>query len=344
MRTPSDPTRRLQVLVGRGTTSDESPLASTAPGWVPDWKAPVSAQSHPSGPATVLAVSPLQTSGISAEGNDAGNESCAECGSDDVDAEGNCSSRHDGSRGRLRHQGAGPSGRWGRFKTRWIPEPLRGARVDPGRKGALVLASVAALAAVAAALGVWLTVPSQQQVPAMPLSGLGLTGLGAGESAAASASRVSSPPATAAPALTEIFVSVTGKVARPGLVRLEPGARVADAIAAAGGIAEGVDLTGLNLAAKLSDGDSVVVISGAGNVVGTQQSSNSGAANTGKLINLNTADATLLETLPGVGPVMAANIIGRRESDGPFTAVEQLQEVSGIGPSRYATLSPLVTV
>ncbi len=153
---------------------------------------------------------------------------------------------------------------------------------------------------------------------------------------------------------TEIVVSVTGLVEKPGIVTLPAGARVAEAIAAAGGAAEGADLTGLNLAARLADGDSVVVGNSA--TAGDSQSGLSGgtvaqsaaAAGSGTpsggLVNLNTADEAALDTLPGVGPVMAKNILAWRETNGKFTTVEQLQEITGIGPSRYAQLSPLVTV
>jgi competence protein ComEA len=156
----------------------------------------------------------------------------------------------------------------------------------------------------------------------------------------------------------EIVVSVTGLVTQPGLVTLPVGARVAEAIAAAGGASGDADLTGVNLAARLADGDSVVVgrgpapsgitsgVTGAG-VTGAggnmAPSSDSTAAASG-LVNLNTADEAALDTLPGVGPVMAQNILAWRETNGPFTSIEQLQEISGIGPSRYAQLSPLVTV
>ena len=152
---------------------------------------------------------------------------------------------------------------------------------------------------------------------------------------------------------TEIVVSVTGLVDQPGIVTLTAGARVADAIAAAGGAIDGADLTGLNLAARLADGDSVVVgssaqdaqsgVSGAGDNKGA--ATNSGApSTTGGLVDLNTADEAALDTLPGVGPVMAQNILAWRETNGKFTTVEQLQEISGIGPSRYAQIAPLVTV
>ncbi len=142
------------------------------------------------------------------------------------------------------------------------------------------------------------------------------------------------------------MVAVTGSVRKPGVVTLAAGSRVVDAIAAAGGVLTDVDVTGLNLAAKLADGDSIVV---GGGGAGVQPASRAGGP-TGSLsagadrINLNTADQRALESLPGVGPVMAGNILSWRGSHGPFTSVEQLQEIPGIGPARLATLAPLVTV
>jgi competence protein ComEA len=162
-----------------------------------------------------------------------------------------------------------------------------------------------------------------------------------------------SPAAAPAPAApSEIVVSVTGLVARPGLVTVPAGSRVADAIAAAGGAMGDADLTGMNLAARLTDGDSVVLGSspaagGAASGVtggGSSGPPTAGGAAASGLVNLNTADEAALDTLPGVGPVMAQNILAWRETNGQFTTVEQLQEISGIGPSRYAQLSPLVTV
>ena len=150
----------------------------------------------------------------------------------------------------------------------------------------------------------------------------------------------------------EIVVSVTGLVGQPGVVTLNAGARVADAIAAAGGAAAEADLTGMNLAARLADGDSVVVGAApaagdvASGVSGGAAGSATGADSTpaGGPIDLNTADEAALDTLPGVGPVMAQNILSWRETNGRFASVEQLQEISGIGPSRFAQISPLVTV
>jgi competence protein ComEA len=254
---------------------------------------------------------------------------------------------------------------WGRFAELWIPEPLRDARVDPGRRGAIVLLLVATLAAIVTAIGVWRDRPEPRPVESSALAALAVS---AGPS---TADPVPSSPvdgttapsgqpgaagqvAAAAPAPSaDIVVSVTGLVEKPGIVTLPAGARVADAIAAAGGAAEGGDLTGLNLAARLADGDSVVVGNSANagdsqsGVSGDQQGQNAATASgapSGDLVNLNTADEAALDTLPGVGPVMAKNILAWREANGKFTTVEQLQEITGIGPSRYAQLSPLVTV
>ena len=159
-----------------------------------------------------------------------------------------------------------------------------------------------------------------------------------------------SAPGSAPP--TEIVVSVTGLVARNGLVKLPPGARVADAIAAAGGATAKADLTGTNLAAKLVDGDSIVLgdaPSGSSTTLGDDTASAAGghASSEGRgstLVNLNTADEAALDSLPGVGPVMAQNILAWRDANRKFTSIEQLQEISGIGPSRYAQISPLVTL
>ncbi len=116
------------------------------------------------------------------------------------------------------------------------------------------------------------------------------------------------------------------------------------------------DLTGLNLAAKLADGDSVVIAAAGGASSGVSNGGASGSAASGRpgssanqqsassLVDLNTADEAALDSLPGVGPVMAQNILAWREQNGRFSSIEQLQEISGIGPARYAQLSALVTV
>jgi competence protein ComEA len=248
------------------------------------------------------------------------------------------------------------NGRWGRFAELWVPESMRGARLDPGRRGMLVLVFVAAAAAIVAAVGVWRDRPEPRPVETAVVAAVSGEVSEASASPAAAVGSADADPAAAATgsaAPTEILVSVTGLVANPGVVRLPPQARVADAIAAAGGTRPGANLTGMNLAAKLADGDSVVVTdtptaaaapapAGSGGAAGG--SSGGPATPAGGLVNLNTADEAALDTLPGVGPVMAQNILAWRETNGKFASVEQLQEISGIGPSRYAQLAPLVTV
>lgn len=135
---------------------------------------------------------------------------------------------------------------------------------------------------------------------------------------------------------TAIVVDVQGAVAEPGVYVLAPGARVLDAIARAGGTTDDADTTSLNLAQELVDGTQVVVpVAGAEPAPGTT---------TDGLVNVNTADATTLETLPRVGPALAAAIIAHRDEHGPFAQVADLELVSGIGPAVLAQLEPLVTV
>lgn len=135
-----------------------------------------------------------------------------------------------------------------------------------------------------------------------------------------------------------LVVHVAGAVAAPGVYELPMGSRVRDAIAAAGGPAEGADLDSLNLAALLSDGEKVHVPK-AGEAAG---SDGAGAAQ-GKL-NLNSATARQLETLPGIGPVLAERIVAYRQMKGRFTSIRQLLEVEGIGAKKYEAIKGLVTV
>ena len=208
-------------------------------------------------------------------------------------------------------------------RERWLPSSWRGARADPGRRGALTLAGVAAVAAVLAAVGVWRDRPVPQPVPALA-------------PVVASAPVASSAGAAATGTLV---VSVAGSVLTPGLVTLPAGARVADALTAAGGALPGTDLLTLNPAEPLRDGQQVLV-----GVPGAPPVGSSGATVVGGLVNLNTATATELEELPGVGPVMAQAIIDFRTENGPFTSVDQLDDVSGVGAARLAQLRDRTTV
>ena len=143
-----------------------------------------------------------------------------------------------------------------------------------------------------------------------------------------------------------VVVAVGGKVRKPGLVELPPGARVADALLAAGGADPGVDVAPLNLARKVTDGELIMV--GVKQPAGAVPAAPAGPVAPGQPgagpINLNTATLAELDTLPGVGPVLAQRILDAREAKGGFQAVSDLREVSGIGAARYEQLKDLVTV
>lgn len=170
------------------------------------------------------------------------------------------------------------------------------------------LAVVAVLVAVGAGVVAWRARPAVEPVAPAP------------------SSSASAQPDT-------IVVAVGGLVMRPGLVRLPAGARVADALDAAGGVVPGTDLVNLNLARKVADGELITVGAPA-----------PGGSDSGGLVNLNTATPEQLQTLPGIGPVLSARIIEYREDHGGFATVTELGQVSGIGEARYSELKSLVTV
>lgn len=137
-----------------------------------------------------------------------------------------------------------------------------------------------------------------------------------------------------------VYVHVFGAVAEPGLYRLTEGARVVDVVAAAGGLDADADATAVNLARRLTDGEQVYVP-----IVGeTVADSPAGAPPGDGRVNLNTADAAELDTLPRIGPAMAARILAWREENGRFTSVEDLLAVPGIGDKMLEGLRDLVTV
>lgn len=135
-----------------------------------------------------------------------------------------------------------------------------------------------------------------------------------------------------------ISVHVAGWVAAPGVVEVVAGGRISDAVAAAGGVRPGADLSLINLAQVLTDGQQVVVPAPG---VGPTPQSQAGAPGGGPL-SLNAATAQDLEQLPGVGPVLAERIVAHREARGGFDQVEDLLEVSGIGESKLASIRDLV--
>ena len=173
---------------------------------------------------------------------------------------------------------------------------------------------------------------------------------------------VSGAPSGGPTSGAELVVHVVGQVVHPGLVRLRPGARVADALTAAGGTRAGADVAALNLARLVVDGEQIRVpepgespaagpaaggaggagSSGAGVAGGAGMSGSSGGSN--GPVSLNAADAAALDTLPGVGPVLAQRIIDWRTEHGRFTSVDELGEVSGIGDKLMGQLRPKVTL
>ncbi len=249
------------------------------------------------------------------------------------------------------------------WTRRLVPERFRGARVDPGRRGAVTLVLVGVLAVLVTAFVLTRAQPVTHPVP--PLASVrtttappGVPVSGAARTQAAAPGSVPVPETP--PATGELVVSVVGLVHHGGLVRLPAGARVADALAAAGGPRDGADLTGLNLAQRVQDGDQILVgaaaptgdgprlgsatisAGGAGGAAGT--TAGAPVPGTAGKIDLNTATEAQLDALPGVGPVTARAILAWRTANGRFTAVDQLAEVDGIGPARLARLRELVTV
>ncbi|WP_348537950.1 helix-hairpin-helix domain-containing protein [Nocardia brasiliensis] len=253
-----------------------------------------------------------------------------------------------------------PAARRG-WRDRLVPERFRGARIDPGRRGVCTLLAVGVVAMVVAGVVIFSERPLARPVPPLPAV-----------HSTADAAAPASPPGAAAQSGTgpkpvepsspagEVVVSVVGLVHRTGLVRLPTGARVADALNAAGGPRDGADTTGLNLAQRLSDGDQVLVgpsgadpaapklgsatISAGGRSAAPSASGSAQPPPSSGRLDLNTATEAQLDALPGVGPVTAKAIITWRTTHGRFTDITQLGDVDGIGPARLARLRELVRV
>lgn len=141
-------------------------------------------------------------------------------------------------------------------------------------------------------------------------------------------------------AMPAIYVHVFGAVVEPGLYRLDDGARVVDIVAAAGGLTDNADESAINLARVLADGEQLYVPV-IGEVAPPAVEAHGSA---GGLVNLNSADVSALDGLPRIGPAIADRIIEWRETNGPFTSVDDLLAVPGIGEKMLAALRDLVTV
>ena len=242
-----------------------------------------------------------------------------------------------------------------------VPEPLRGrVGVGPWHLAVIALGVAFALAATC-----WWVIRSDSSATPVTGSGASASAGSLGASASPLIALQAGPSASSVPAgapsgsgavvgsrggapsspTATVTVDVEGPVRRPGIAVLPAGSRIIDAIKAAGGARRRRDLTGLNLAAVLSDGQQVVVGEPQqGVTLSEEAASDSTASGTPTLVNLNTATAEELEQLPDVGPVTAQSIIDWREQNGGFASVDELLEVDGIGDKTLAKLTPYVTV
>lgn len=165
-----------------------------------------------------------------------------------------------------------------------------------------------------------------------------------------SSDEVSDDSSPKAPAATEAYVDVDGAVVSPGVYRLKDGARVAQAIDAAGGLTPDADVTGLNRASKVADGQKIYVPKvgeqtvAAGDGADGGAAASSGVGDATGLVNINTASASELQTLSGIGPSMAQSIIDERTQNGAFTSVDDLMRVSGIGEKKFAKIKDCICV
>jgi len=178
---------------------------------------------------------------------------------------------------------------------------------------------------------------------------------GSGDAGGGSASGVEGGATAESTASMAAYVHVVGAVRRPGMYQLADGARVADAIDAAGGMLANAAQAGVNLARLVADGEQIVVPTAdelahggpapaSAGAVQVPSGPAGGAAAGGAQVNINTADAAALDTLPGVGPSTAAKIVADREANGPFSSADDLGRVAGIGPKKLEELKPRVCV
>jgi competence protein ComEA len=240
--------------------------------------------------------------------------------------------------------------------SRWLPAAspdhglgwLAAIRADPGRAGLFGLGAVGIIA-------VMVTVFAMMRDKPPPIASAKLPPVQMVSSAAPSPAGRTSTTSAEQP----FVVSVVGLVHKPGLVTLQPGARIADAVAAAGGTLDGADLIGLNMAQRVADGDQIIVgiapapgeppklgsgVTPASGQPTSPRRSGSPSGPAAGPLDLNTATVEQLDALPGIGPVTAAAIVAWRDANGKFTTVDQLGDVDGIGPARLEKLRNLVRV
>lgn len=258
-----------------------------------------------------------------------------------------------------------------------------GPLLDPGRPGLRVLLVLGVLAALIGGLYAWRSRPEVEPLaPPTPQAGLTYQGgviAPGGPVSQGSVTSQSGPMAQAGPSTSQgsatqgsqgglsasrpgpmvvpptsfssttslpggqVIVHVTGKVRKPGVITLPIGSRVADAVNAAGGVRAGATAGGLNLARKLSDGEQIVVGASSGPGLGTVPAPDP-ASGTSDVLDLNAATPIQLETLPGVGEVLAGRIAEFRQTHAGFRSVDQLRQVTGIGEKKFAELRDKVRV
>jgi len=237
-------------------------------------------------------------------------------------------------------------GEWGGPLERFV-DRVRELRGDP-RVG------VAALVVVALAAGfIWYRLGAGDSASSStthrPPATSARTAVSTAADAAAGSSTANGSPSGATKKGVRVTVHVAGAVAKPGVYDLAGGARVIDAVEAAGGGAPDADLNRLNLAAKVADGQRVLVqrvgeAAPAGSAPAGGSGSGGGSADPSGLVNLNSATQAELEALPGIGPSLAGAIVTERERRGGFRSVNELRDVRGIGEKRFADLKDKVTI
>ncbi|MEU6528147.1 ComEA family DNA-binding protein [Streptomyces sp. NPDC046928] len=219
------------------------------------------------------------------------------------------------------------------------------ARCGLERRSVIALVALLALAAALAVQHFWSGRVQPVRAPEVVRAAASHADETRGGAAESGAMTSAGPGAAGSPG-AEIVVDVGGKVRDPGVHRLPAGSRVADALRAAGGVRPGTDTDGLNQARFLVDGEQVIVgappgAAGPAPAVGTGGAAGPGGAPTAP-VSLNTATLEQLDTLPGVGPVLAQHIIDHRTRHGGFRSVDELRDVNGIGDRRFADLRNLV--
>ena len=247
-----------------------------------------------------------------------------------------------------------PGPRWLAGVRDRLPVGVQAVAVAPTGRALVGLVLVVAVAVATTGATAWVARPQEQRPPGRaevlgePIATAGAEGpVTVGATAGDAAGSEPGPSPASAGSAAVLLVHVAGAVRRPGLVELPPGARVAEALEAAGGVTRSGNPASVNLARPVVDGEQVVVARRGAAVtplpVATSPGATAGPGGSGP-VDLNTATMEQLDGLPGIGPVLAQRILDWRTANGRFSVVDELGEVSGIGEATLADLRPLVTV